>query len=211
MALHLNLYHEIHKQAERERRDPVKLAGLAAVIVVVFLVLWFSYRLSAVTAVERKRNELQTNWKSLEPQMNAAGEKEIRALAQQKSNQALFERIHERFYWAPLLETFATTTPANIQIVSLAGDAGASKENKENNKAIMVLVRGVAAGLQPRTAAEDYRRTLQERLAALYSEVSVVFDANSLEDGTETVTLEGQMVATATFRIRVQFNPKPAP
>ncbi|MEI6562253.1 MAG: hypothetical protein WCO68_09245 [Verrucomicrobiota bacterium] len=208
MALHLNLYHEIHKQAERERRDPVKLAGLAAVMALVFLVLWFSYRLSAVNAVERKRNELQASWKSLEPQMNAAGENETRLLAQQKSNQALFERIHERFYWAPLLETLATATPAHIQIVSLTGDAGASKEN---NKAIMVLVRGVAAGLQPRTAAEDYRRTLQERLAALYSEVSVVFDANSLEDGTETVTLEGQTMATATFRIRLQFNPKPAP
>jgi len=208
MALHLNLYHEIHKQAQRERRDPVKLAWLLAVMVLVFLVMWFSYRLSTVNAVERKRNELQTTWSSLEPQMNAAGENETRSLAQQKSNQALMERIHERFYWAPLLETLAETTPSHIQIVSLTGDTGAGKENK---KGIMLLVRGVAAGSQPRTAAEDYRRTLQDRLALVYSEVSAMFDANSLEDGTETVTVGGQTMATATFCIRVQFNPKPAP
>ena len=163
--------------------------------------------------MERKRNELQAAWSTLEPQMNAAAESETRSLAQQKSNQALVQWIQERFYWAPLLETLAEVTPAHIQIVSLTGDAGTSKENpnKGNNKAVMVLVRGVAAGLQPRTAAEDYRRMLQDRLASLYRDVSAVFDANSLEDGMETVTLEGQTMSTATFRIRIQFNPKPAP
>jgi len=60
MALHLNLYHEIHRQAERERRDPVKLAGLAGVVFLVFLVFWYSYRLSVVRGVENKRNTLQS-------------------------------------------------------------------------------------------------------------------------------------------------------
>ena len=208
MALHLNLYHEIHKQALREQRDPVKLAGLAGILFLVFLALWFSYRLSVVGGLERKRDELQITWSRLEPQMKAASENETRSLARQKSNQALFERIHERFYWAPLLEKCAAATPANIQILSLTGEVVADKEN--NKQMIKVLLRGVAAGVQPRTAAEDYRRTLEERLAALHSEVGVVFDANSLEDGTETVTLDGKTLSTATFRLRVQFNPKPA-
>ena len=208
MALHLNLYHEIHRQAQRERRDPVKLAGLAAILFVVFLVCWFSYRVSGVNAVERKRNELRIAWSRVEPQMKQAMENESRLLAQQKSNQALVERIHERFYWASFLDKCAAATPAHIQMLTFTGELGVDKENK---KTVNVLLRGVAAGAQPRTAAEDYRHALQERLAKIYSEVSVVFDANSLEDGADAVTLDGQTLGTATFRIRVQFNPKPAP
>jgi len=208
MALHLNLYHEIHRQAERERRDPVKLAGLAGVIFLVFLVAWYSYRLSVVSAVEAKRNDLKSTWNKVEPQMKTAIENEVRFLAQQKSNQSLVERLQERFYWAPFLDTFAACTPSHIQLISLTGDVDEGKEKKK--KTITVLVRGVAAGVQPRTAAEDFRRSLQDKLAGLYSEVSVGFDANSLEDGVETVKLNGQTLGTATFRIRVQFNPKPA-
>ena len=207
MAFHLNLYHEIHKQAQREQRDPVKLAGLAGVVFMVFLVCWYSYRLSEVNAVRRRCIELQTTWSRLEPQMKKATENETRVLALQKSNQLLFERIHERFYWAPLLDKIAANTPANIQIVALTGELGGDKENKN---AITLIMRGVAAGVQPRTAAEDYRRELKEQLSGLYNAVSVVFDASSLEDGVENVDLNGQTLPTATFRIRVQFNPKPA-
>jgi len=207
MALHLNLYHEIHRQAQRERRDPVKLAGLGGVLFLVFLVIWFSYRLSVVTGVERKRNELRVTWSRLEPQMNKAVEDESRLLSQQKSNQALVKRIHERFYWAPLLDQCAAVTPPQIQMLTLTGDL---ETDKENHKTINLLIRGVAAGAQPRTAAEDYRHAIRDRLEGLYKEVSVVFDANSLEDGAENVTYHGQTLGTATFRIRVQFTPKSA-
>ncbi|MCX6966798.1 MAG: hypothetical protein NTZ46_03295 [Verrucomicrobia bacterium] len=205
MALHLNLYHEIHRQEQRERRDPVKLAGLAALLFLVFLVVWFSYRLSVVNGVERKRNQLRISWNSVEPQMKKAVEDEARLLAQQKSNQALVERVHERFYWASFLGKMVAATPSHVQLLTFTGELGAEKE-----KTVDVLVRGLAAGAQPRTAAEDYRRSLQEKLAVAYSNVSVVFDANSLEDSMESVTLDGQTMGTATFRIRVQFNPKAA-
>ena len=207
MALHLNLYHEIHRQAERERRDPVKLAGLAALLFAMLLVFWYFYRLSVVSRVEAKRQQVRSDWSHLEPEKKAAVENEVRLLAQQKSNQALFERLNERFYWAPLLDEIATFTPTNIQIVSFEGVLDNGKEKK---KTITVLVRGVAAGLEPRTVAEDFRRSLRDRLAARYPDVSVQFDANSLEDGVESVTLDGQTLGTATFRIRAQFKPKTA-
>ena len=207
MALHLNLYHEIHKQAERERRDPFKIAGLAGVVVLLCLVIWYSYRVSAVRKVEFNRNLLQADWSKLEPQMKAAIENEGRSLTRQKTNQALLERIQERFYWAPLLDKLAAITPEYIQITTITGELGANKENK---KTVMLLVRGVAAGGQPRTVAEEYRRTLEERFTEKYGEASAVFDANSLEDGVETVNLDGETLPTAMFRIRVQFNPKSA-
>ncbi|MEI8233503.1 MAG: hypothetical protein WCH57_02325 [Verrucomicrobiota bacterium] len=206
MALHLNFYHEIHKQSERERRDPVKLASLAALVVALCLALWYFYRLSVVGGVEARCNETRRAWAALEPKGKAAVEKEAQLLALQKSNQALVERLHGRFYWAPFLEKFAAATPPFVQIVSLSGDLDAGKEKK---RTVTVLVRGLAAGAQPRTAAETYRRSLQESLAPLASEVSAVFDGNSLEDGADTVQLDGQTLGTASFRIRVQFIPKP--
>jgi len=205
MALHLNFYHEIHKQSERERRDPIKLAWLAAIILVVFLALWYFYRLSVVNGVEAQRNAIRSAWAAIEPKGRAAIEKEAQLLALQKNNQALVERLHGRFYWAPFLKEFAEATPPFIQIVSLTGDVDVSREKK---RTIIVMVRGLAAGTPPRAAADAYRLALQKRLAAFATEVSVGFDGNSLEDGPETVQLNGQTLGTAAFRIRIQFTPK---
>jgi len=210
MALHLNLYHEIHRQEDRERRDPVKFAALVAVVVMLLLVLWYFYRLSAVVKIEMQRNTLQSSWATLSPQMKSASDSETLLLARQKNNQALVERLQGRFYWAPLLEKLAAIVPPNVQIVSLDGDLS---QDKTKPKTVDVLMRGVAAGVQPRTAAEDFRRSLQVGFSELYNEVSVVFDANSLEDAPENVQLAGQTLGTSTFRIRVQFKPgiSPAP
>lgn len=206
MALHINLYHEIHKQAERERRDPVKLASLGGVLFLLLLVLFYFYRASAVTQVEHKRDEVKAQWAKLEPLLNKAIENEPKLLAQQKSNQALIGRLQGRFYWAPFLEKFASSVPKNVQILSLTGDVDVDNDKK---KTLNVLLRGVAAGIQPRTAAEAFRRSLIADFSELYTEVSVVFDANSLEDGVETVVLDDQTLSTATFRLRLRFTPTP--
>ena len=207
MALHINLYHEIHKQAARERRDPVKIATLAGVLVMLFLALWYGHRLMQVMAVERNRNGLRNNWAQMEPQMKAAIENESRLLTRQRSNQILMVRLQERFLWAPFLEKFAAATPSNVQIISLTGEVQTDKENK---RVIVVVVRGIAAGTPPRTAAELYRQSLRSAFAETYGNVEAVFDANSLEDGAENVAIEGQTLSTATFRIRLQFNPRPS-
>jgi len=210
MALHINLYHEIHKQADRERRDPVKLASLGLVVCLLFLVLWYFYRAAAVGGIERHRNELIAQWGKLEPQLKVALDSEPKLLNQQKSNKELVERLHGRFYWAPLLAKFQSLVPAHVQILSLVGDTEPPKEGQKPTFSLMV--RGVAAGAMPRAAADDFRRALQAGFAENYSEVSVVFDANSLEDGLEVVQLNGQSLGTANFRIRVLFKqPAAAP
>jgi len=212
MALHLNLYYEIHRQAARERRNPVKLAALAGLLLLLCLVSWYIYRLSDVTSVESKRKDLQARWAKLEPEMKAAVENEPALLARQKSNQTLVERVQGRFYWAPFLQKFATVTPANIQVITLTGTlTGVIDPAKDSGKTISVLVRGVAAGTQARTAAEDYRRALQAACSELYGEVSAGFDENSLEDGVDTVQINGETLGTATFRIRLQFHPPALP
>ncbi|MDD5350692.1 MAG: hypothetical protein PHQ12_10825 [Chthoniobacteraceae bacterium] len=206
MAFHLNFYHEIHKQEERNRRDPVKLAWLGGLVLVICMALWYFYRLSEVSAVEARRNEVRRTWASLEPQGKDATGEEARLLALQKSNEELIARLHGRFYWAPFLEKLAAATPPFVQIVSLTGDLEAGRDKKQM---VTVVVRGLSAGAQPRTAAEAYRRSLQESLGGIGTDISVVFDGNSLEDGAETVQFDGQALATASFRLRVQFTPKP--
>lgn len=203
MALHLNFYHEIHRQSERERRDPVKIAGLVALLLVILMVGWYFYRYSEFSALQRKQRAVEVVWSKLEPEMKAAEGSKEALLARQKTNQFLVHRLHGRFYWATLLERLAAVTPVNVQIVTFAGDL---EEDKEGKKTVNLLIKGIAAGEQPRTEAESFRRLLQEKLAMVYSGVSAVFDANSLEDGSETVLLHGQTLSTATFRIRVQFS-----
>lgn len=202
MALHLNLFHEIHRQSERERRDPVKIAGLVGLLVMLCMVLWYFQRYSAVGALERQRRNVEANWNKLEPEMKAAAGNKEALLLRQKTNHILIDRLQGRFYWAPLLEKVASATSNLVQIVTLSGEL---EEDKEGKKTIRLLVRGIAASELPRTEAEAFRRTLQETLAKTYGDVSALFDANSLEDGTESVIVKGQSLPTATFRIRLQF------
>lgn len=205
MALHINLYHEIHRQADRERRDPVKLASLGLVMLLLCLVLWYFYRTSVVRGIETRRNDLKAQWAKLEPQLKASLEQEPKLLTRQKTNQELIERLHGRFYWAPMLARLQAITPPNVQILSLAGDIDPNKDATGAKPPMSLLVRGVAAGPMPRAAAEEFRQALQTGFAQVYSEVSVVFDANSLEDGLEMIQLNGQTLPTANFKIRVLF------
>ncbi|XHR26945.1 MAG: hypothetical protein ACFUZC_13445 [Chthoniobacteraceae bacterium] len=214
MALHLNFYHEIHKQAVREARDPFKIAGLVALIIGIMATGWYFYRMSAVSKLEGQRQSLQAAWAKVEPDLKRAESTKAAVVARQKSNKLLIERLRGRFYWAPVLERLVDCTGPNVQLLSVAGEL----TEPENVKSISLSLKGVAAGEQARTAAEAFRKTLQEKLTVAYGSANAVFDSNSLEDAAETVNLNGQTLGMATFRIRVKFNiaapaasPSPAP
>lgn len=203
MPLRINLFYEHQKQEQARQRDPTKLGALGAVILVLLLVCYYGYRQSAVSMAVNKASRLRADWAKTEPELKAAATREQDLLAQQKVNQALIERIQGRFYWAPFLERFGTAVPANVQILSLAGDWPA------RGRPVNVLLSGIAAGMQARTVAEDFRISLQQKLSKDYGEVTSTFDTNSLEDGAAPVTVNGQSLPTALFRIRLQFSPTP--
>jgi hypothetical protein len=79
----------------------------------------------------------------------------------------------------------------------------------EDTKGVSVLVEGVAAGHEPRSAAEDLRQMLGEQLAQGYSDVKVEFKA--LEDLDTVVSVGGTSMAMAHYILAVNFNPRPAP
>ncbi len=201
MALHLNFYHEVHKKAEREARDPFKIAGLVALVIGIMATMWYFYRMAEVSKLEGQRRSLQSTWASVEPDLKQVEANKEAVLARQKSNKLLIERLQGRFYWAPVLERLVDSTGSNVQLLSVAGDL----TEQGDVKSISLSLKGVAAGEQARTAAEAFRKTLQEKFTDAYGSASAVFDANSLEDEAETVNLNGQTLGMAAFRIRVKF------
>ena len=205
MALHLNFYHEIHREEKQRARDPRKLAKLAGVVLVVIMVGYYFYRSSSVSGVQQELNRLRGEWAQLNPKAKQAEVDAGRFQAEARKNAALVEAVEGRFYWAPLLERVSAVVPPTVQIQSLGGDYIVERGKKEVN----VLLRGVAAGSDPRGAAEKFRVGLREQLAKNYTNPDVSFDANSLEVAEETVTYEGKSLPVARFRLRLVFDPAP--
>ena len=203
MALHINLYNEIQKAELARRRDPLKLASFAGIAFAVLLAFYYLYRWNAVSGVDSEAKRLLAEWSKVEPRQKQAIAQEQDLRNQQKANQLLVERVQNRFYWGPIFEELASVVPRNVQITSLVGDADLQKPP------VTLLLAGVAAGQEPRTVAEQFRLALQQKLAATRKEVLVSFDANSLEDSPNTISLDGKSLATATFKIRVQLRSKP--
>jgi hypothetical protein len=114
------------------------------------------------------------------------------------------KRIEGRFYWAPLLAQLSQVVPREVQITRLGGEV-----TGDNVRHCVMTIDGLAAGPDPRRVAEALRTAIAERLGPHYASVTSTF--KSLEDGTETVLLDGRQTATAIFTINVQFHtPEPA-
>ncbi len=203
MALHLNFYHEIQREAQARARDPVKLAGLAGAALAVLLLAYYGYRSYAVSRVEAKLASVQKEWKRLEPAQAEAKKREAELFVLQKSNKALVDRLHGRLYFAPLLDKIATATPPTVQITSLAADYA------DPEKPATVLVSGIAAGLQPRSAAEAFRLALEKEVSGQYPKATASFDANSLEEAEENIEWSGESLHTARFKIRLTLEGRP--
>src|SRR5438445_91904 len=82
-------------------------------------------------------------------------------------------KIGSRFYWGSFLDRVARCVAPNSQLTSIEG-------SMEESKGVSVSIEGVAAGREPRSAAEDLRQLLIEQLAKSYTDVKVEFKA--LED-----------------------------
>jgi len=204
MAFQLNLFHELHKEAQERARDPLKIASLAGVVIAALLLLYYGFLLLSVRDSEHRARQLREQWATLEPEAKKAAQMEGELLAAQETNKTLVHRLQGRFYWASFLEQFVSVIPPEVQIHSLEC-LGEGRHPKQVN------LRGLAAGTQPRSVAETFRRTLQTRLGEHYDAVTVTYSGNdSLTETQETVTLNGETLAVARFGFRIDFTPKPA-
>ena len=198
MALHLNLYHEVQKARQLQRRDPLKLSifGLGAIAAV--FAIYYIFELSRMHGLSVELNKVQAQYNALEPKAKAAKKREEEVNVEVRKSELMAKRIEQRFYWAPMLEQISQAVPREVQIVRLVGDLSGDGMRK-----CSLTLDGISAGGDPRKVAEDLRTAIAEKLGPKYKTVNSSF--KSLEDGTEMVMLDGRQMATASFAINVQL------
>jgi hypothetical protein len=197
MALHLNLLHEEIAEQRQRQRDPLKigirvLVGLGALMVAYYL--WNAYKL---LEIKNRLGQVQHDWAKVEPKVTAAQKRTAELNAIISTTKVLDGMIDGRFYWAPFLEKLSRCVALNAQLTNI--DGAAAEEGKVN-----VVIEGLAAGREPRAAAEELRQLLLEQLGQSYFQVKVEF--KSLEDLDTIVNIGGSNQAMARFSINANFS-----
>lgn len=199
MALQLNLLHEQFAQQRQRQRDPLKLGalllcGLGALMVALYM--WKGYQ---TLEVKKRLSAVQHDWAMAEPKVSAAQKRSAELTGTINTTTVLDTVIESRFYWATFLQTLSRCVAPNAQITSLDGSIS------EDNKLVTLTIDGIAAGREPRAAAEELRQLLIEQLQQGYTDVKVEFKA--LEDLETSVIVADSSMAMAHFILGVGFNP----
>ena len=207
MALHLNLLHEQILEQRQRQRDPLKIGMMVLIGIGALLFIYYSWNAYRTLAIKARLSTVEREWAKIEPKVTAA-EKRTKELDEIiKTTTVLDDFIDHRFFWGPFLERLARCVAPNIQLTSLDGTV-------TEDKGIMVMLEGVAAAREPRSAAEDLRQMLVEQLGqAGYGDVKVEFKA--LDDLETIANVGGGSMAMAHYVLSVNFQPdnksKPTP
>ena len=204
MALHLNLLHEEILEQRQRQRDPLKIGMFVLVALGAMMFLYYSWNAYKTLSIKGQLSAVDREWSKIEPKMTAAEKRSNELNGIIKTTSVLNDYIDHRFFWAPFLEKVARCVAPNAQLTSLEGTV------LDENKGVSVVIEGVAAGREPRSAAEDLRQMLGEQLGqGGYSEVKVEFKA--LEDLDTIVNVGGTSMAMAHYILGITFNPTPKP
>ncbi len=198
MALHLNLYHEVHKARALKRRDPLKISIYGISAIAAIFASWYFVQLVRMHAINDEYLKIKAEFERVEPMAKQAKRKEEELALKAATSELIGKRIESRFYWAPLLAELTQVVPRQVQITRLGGDV-----TEDGARRCSLVIDGLSAGSDPRHVAEDLRTAIAERLSPHYKSVTSTF--KTLEDGSEMVMLDGKPVGTATFAIVVQM------
>src|ERR1041384_5708735 len=203
MALHLNLLHEQILEQRQRQRDPLKIGML--ILIGCGAVMFGYYSWNAYRTLENKSRlgAIERNWAKIEPKVTTAQKRVSELQGIVKTTRMLDDYIDGRFFWAPFLQKVARCVAPNTQLTSLEGSVLEEKEKR----GVSVTLEGIAAGREPRAAAEDLRQLLLEQLGQSYSEVKIEF--KSLEDLDTRPTLGAPHMPTPRYTLAINFNPVP--
>src|SRR5260221_7102831 len=198
MALHLNLYHEVQKERQLKRRDPLKLSMYGLSAMAALFAIYYFIELGRMHGMTVDLDRVQAQYNSLEPKAKAAKKREDEINLEIRKSDLMAKRIESRFYWAPMIEQISQAVPREVQITRLVGDLSG-----EGVRKCSLTLDGLSAGSDPRKVAEDLRTAIAEKLGPKYKAVTSNF--KPLEDGSEMVLLDGRQMPTASFAINVQL------
>jgi hypothetical protein len=198
MALHLNLLHEEIAEQRQRQRDPLKLGMIALGAIAAVMALFYMWKGYQTLEIKSRLAAVEADWAKVEPKVTAAQKrsKELNDIIQTIG--VLDTMVEGRFFWAPLLQKLSLCVAPNAQITSIDGAVA------EETKTVTVSVEGIAAGREPRAAAEELRQLLLEQLGRSYTEVKVEF--RTLEDLDTLVNVAGANMAMARFILAVSFS-----
>ena len=196
MALHLNLYHEVHKQQRARKRDPLKLGMLGVLVVLLGFAGYYFVRLAEAREVGSRLAVVEAEYQAIEPKEKQAKEREAELNANIALSNALVKKVENRYYWAPVIERFMEAVPREIQLTRFE-----ATHSTDKGKSTAITVSGISTGPEPRRVAEDLRTTLEDKLAEENATVSSSFKL--LEDSEEKVQLDGAAMPSATFTIQL--------
>jgi hypothetical protein len=205
MALHLNLLHEQILEQRQRQRDPLKIGMLILIGCGAVMFGYYSWNAYRTLEIKSRLGAIERNWAKIEPKVTTAQKRVSELQGIVKTTRMLDDYIDGRFFWAPFLQKVARCVAPNTQLTSLEGSVLEEKEKR----GVSVTLEGIAAGREPRAAAEDLRQLLLEQLGQSYSEVKIEF--KSLEDLDTMATLGGTHMPTARYTLAINFNPAPVP
>ncbi len=199
MPLTINLLHEEQALLKQRKRDPLKLGLYALGGVALLFVLYYCYCLAGSLHIQSELQTRQAAWARQQPRAKAAAEQDKVLNEKLGTANLVSQRINKRFYWAPVLAQLQRTVTPNVQLINFSGSSEAKDEK------VTMIIEGLAAGLSPRAAAEQFRVTLSEALSKSYKTAAATF--RSLDETASTVSLDGKTVPTARFTIEVKLDP----
>jgi len=199
MAIHLNLLHEEIQEHRQRQRDPLKIGMMALSGFGALLLLYYLWNAYQTLEIKGHLSAAQRDWAKEEPKVTAAQTRSAELTGIINTTKTLDGTIEGRFYWAPLLEKISRCVAPNTELTALDGTV------LDENKGIGLTIEGVAAGREPRAAAEDLRQLLLEQLAASYRDVKVEF--KTLEDLDTLANIGGSNMPMARYTLTISFNP----
>ena len=207
MALHLNLLHEEILEQRQRQRDPLKIGMMVLGALGALMLLYYLWNAYKVLEIRTRLSQAQQNWAKVEPKVTGAQKRSAELNSIISTTKVLDGMIDDRFFWGPFLEKLSRCVALNAQLTSIEGTV------LEDNR-LSVSIEGLAAGREPRAAAEELRQLLIEQLGQSYNDVKVEFKA--LEDLDTIVKIGGGNMAMARFSLGVTFNtgvakPPPVP
>ena len=201
MALHLNLLHEEILEQRQRQRDPLKIGILVLASCGALLFLYYAWNAYQTLEIKAKLSNVETEWKKLEPKVTQAQKRSAELTNIINTTRVLDDYIDTRFFWGPFLEKLSHCVPPNAQLTSME----AAVLDDEKGGGVSVMIDGVAAAREPRSAAEDLRQMLLEQLSKSYHDVKVEF--KTLEDVETVANLGGTNVPMSRYILSISFNP----
>ena len=199
MALHLNLLHEEIAEHRQRQRDPLKIGTMLLGFIAVVMVMFYMWKAYQTLGIKSQLAAVQADWSKVEPQVTAAQSRSAELTGIISTTKVLDGLVEDRFFWAPFLQKLSLCVAPNAQLTSIDGSFA------EGTKLVSVTVEGIAAGREPRAAAEELRQLLGEQLEQGYRDVKVEFKA--LEDLDTIVNVAGENMPMARYVLGVSFNP----